>query len=72
MLIISFTITIFWIKYSYTSFRLKDEEIDDMIEHFVLLSLSLSLLLPSCEEIPLKSLPHSDTISGSHKRLNKF
>ena len=32
MIIISFTITISWIKYSYNFFRLKDEEIADMIE----------------------------------------
>ena len=32
MIIISFTITISWIKYSYNFFRLKDEEIVDMIE----------------------------------------
>ena len=36
MIIISFTITISWIKYSYNFFRLKDEEIVDMIEGSVL------------------------------------
>ena len=36
MIIINFTITISWIKYSYNSFRLKDEEIADMIEGSVL------------------------------------
>ena len=35
-----------------------------MMEGSVLLSLSESLLLPSCEEIPLESLPASDTISS--------
>ena len=32
MIIISFIVIISWIKYSYNSFRLKDEEIADMIE----------------------------------------
>ena len=36
MIIISFAITISWIKYSYNSFRLKDDEIVDMIEGSVL------------------------------------
>ena len=36
MIIISFTITISCIKYSYNFFRLKDEEIVDMIEGSVL------------------------------------
>ena len=36
MTIVSFTITISWIKYSYNFFRLKDEEIVDMIEGSVL------------------------------------
>ena len=36
MIIISFTITISWIKYSYNFFRLKDEEIADMIEGSVI------------------------------------
>ena len=36
MIIINFTITISWIKYSYNSFRLKDEEIADLIEGSVL------------------------------------
>ena len=36
MIIISFTITISWIKYSYNFFRLKDEEIVDIIEGSVL------------------------------------
>ena len=36
MIILSFTITISWIKYSYNFFRLKDEEIVDMIEGSVL------------------------------------
>ena len=35
-IIISFAITIAWIKYSYNYFRLKDEEIADMIEGSVL------------------------------------
>ena len=35
-----------------------------MIEGSVLLSLSVSFLLPSCEEIPLESLPAFDTISS--------
>ena len=35
-----------------------------MIEGSVLKSLSVSFLLPSCEEIPPKSLPASDTISS--------
>ena len=36
MIIISFTITISWIQYSYKFFRLKDEEIVDMIEGSIL------------------------------------
>ena len=36
MTIISFTITISWIKYNYNSFRLNNEEITDMIEGSVL------------------------------------
>ena len=36
MIIISFTITIFWIKYTNNFFRLKDEEIVDMIEGSVI------------------------------------
>ena len=48
----------------YNPFRLKDEEIADMIEGSVLYSLSVSFLLPSCEEIPFESLPASDTISS--------
>ena len=36
MIIISFTVTISWIRFSYNSFRLKDEEIADMIESSVL------------------------------------
>ena len=36
MIIISFTITISLIKYSYNSFRLKNEEIADMVEGSVL------------------------------------
>ena len=36
MIIISFTITISWIKYSYDFFRLKDEEVVNMIEVSVL------------------------------------
>ena len=36
MIIISFAITIFWIKYSYNFCRLKDEEIVDMIEGSVI------------------------------------
>ena len=36
MIIISFTLTISWIKYSYNFFRLKDEEIVAMIEGSVL------------------------------------
>ena len=64
MIIISFTISISWIKYSYNSFRLKNEEIVDMIEGSVLLSVSVSFLLPSCEEIPPEALPASDTISS--------
>ena len=64
MIITSFTITISWIKYSYNFFRLKDEEIVDMIEGSVLWSLSVSFLLPSCEEIPPEALPASDTISS--------
>ena len=52
MIIISFTITISWIKYSYKFLRLKDEEVVDMIEGSVLQSLSVSFLLPSCQEIP--------------------
>ena len=63
MIILSFTITISWIKYSYSFFRLKDEEIVDMIEGSVLWSLSVSFLLPSCEEIPPEALPAFDTIS---------
>ena len=35
-----------------------------MIEGSVILSLSLSFLLPSCEEIPPEALPASDTISS--------
>ena len=50
MIIISFTITISWINNSYNFFRLKDEEV------------SVSFLLPSCEEIPPEALPASDTI----------
>ena len=64
MIIISFTITISWIKYSYKFLRLKDEEVVDMIEGSVLFSLSVSFLLPSCEEVPPESLPASDTISS--------
>ena len=64
MIITSFTITISWIKYSYNFFRLKDEEVVDMIEGSVLWSLSVSFLLPSCEEIPPQALPASDTISS--------
>ena len=60
MIIINFTITISWIKYSYNPFRLKDEEIADMIE----CSLSVSFLLPSCEEIAPESLPAFNTISS--------
>ena len=36
MIIINLTISISWIKYSYSPFRLKDEEIADMIEGSVL------------------------------------
>ena len=36
VIIISFTITISWTKYSYNFFRLKDEEIADMIEGSVI------------------------------------
>ena len=36
MIIISFAITISWIKYGYNSFRFKDEEIADMIEGSVI------------------------------------
>ena len=36
MIIISFTITLSWIRYSYNFFRLKDEEIVDMIKGSVL------------------------------------
>ena len=36
MIIISFTITISLLKYSYNFFRLQDEEIVDMIEGSVL------------------------------------
>ena len=64
MIIISFTITISRIKYSYNSFRLKNEEIVDMIEGSVLQSVSVSFLLPSFEEIPPEALPASDTISS--------
>ena len=32
MIIVSFTITISWLKYNYNFFRLKEEEIADMIE----------------------------------------
>ena len=62
MIFISFTITISWIKYSYNFFRLKDEEIVDMIEGSVLESLSVSFLVPSCDEMPPEALPASDTI----------
>ena len=46
-----------WIKYSYNLYRLKDEEIVNMIEGSLLWSLSVSFLLPSCEEIPPKAVP---------------
>ena len=59
MIIVSFAITIAWIKYSNNYFRLKDEEIADMIEGSVLSSLSVS-----CEEIPPESLPASYSISS--------
>ena len=36
MIIIKFKITISWINYSYNYFRLKDEEIVDMIKGSVL------------------------------------
>ena len=64
MIIISFTITISRIKYSYNSFRLKDEEIADMIVGSVLYLLFVSLLLPSFEEMSPESLPASHTISS--------
>ena len=64
MIIISFTITISWIKYRYNIFRLKDEEIADMIEGSVIKSLSVPFLLPLCEEIPPEALPASDNISS--------
>ena len=57
MIIISFIITISSIKYRYNFFQLKDEEIADMIEGSVILSLSVSFLLQSCEEIPPEALP---------------
>ena len=63
ILIISFTITISWIKYGYNSFQLKDEEIADMIEGITV----RVALLPSWVEIPLESLPASDTIHVSAK-----
>ena len=66
---ISFTITISWIKCSYNFFRLKDEEIVDMIEGSVLQSLSVPFLQPSCEEIPPEALPASDTISSPKSDL---
>ena len=69
MIIINFTNTIFRIKYSYNPFRLKDEEIADMIEGSVLKSLSVSFLLPSCEEIPPESLCSFDTISSPKSKM---
>ena len=69
MIIINFTITISWIKYSYNPFRLKDKQIADLIEGSVLSTLSVSFLLPSCEETPPESLPAFDTISSSKSNM---
>ena len=67
VIIISFTITISCIKYSYNFFRLKDEEIVDMIEGSVIIITVRACSFcyhPTCEELPPEALPASDTISS--------
>ena len=67
MIIISFTITISWIQYSYNSFRLKDEEIVDMIEGSF-----FNLICPQASRLYLKELLNILQTVSSCSRYTTF